>query len=81
MPVGLCGTNDKISSEDYTTCEFAYCSFVFAFLTGATIGAISISNIIGVAYVQKRATVVWLVTVTCIFEGIGVLTMSRFTLE
>ena len=81
MPNGLCGTTSKITSEDYTTCEYAYCSFVFAFLTGVTIGAISISNIIGVAYVQKRATVFWLVTVACIFEGIGMLTMSRFTLK
>ena len=81
MPYGLCGHTDKITSGDYTSCEFAFCSFVFACLTGVTIGAISISNIIGVAYVQKRATVFWLVTVTCIFEGIGMLTMSRFTLD
>ena len=81
MPDGLCGKTSSITSEDYTSCEFAYCSFVFACLTGVTIGAISISNIIGVAYVQKRASVFWLVTVTCIFEGIGMLTMSRFTLN
>ena len=45
-----CGYTDNIQSVDYPTCEFAYGSLVFAILTGFCIGAISLSNIIGVAY-------------------------------
>ena len=80
-PIQYCGTTDKITSEDYPSCEYAYCSYVFAVLTGVTIGAISLSNIIGVAYVKKRATITWLVTVAALFEGIGMTTMSRLTLD
>ena len=50
-PTEYCGTTDQITSQDFPSCEFAICSFVFAVLTGVTIGAISLSNIIGVAYV------------------------------
>ena len=49
-----CGLTDQITAVDFPSCEFAYCSFVFAVMTGFCIGAISLSNIIGVAYVNKR---------------------------
>ena len=79
--IKYCGYTDEITSMGYPSCEYAYCSYVFAVLTGITIGAISLSNIIGVAYVKKRATITWLVSVAAIFEGIGMLTMSRLTLD
>ena len=60
---------------------FAYTSFAFAILTGVCIGAISLSNIIGIAYVNKKAKLAPLVTLATIFEAIGMLTMSRFTLD
>lgn len=60
---------------------FAYTSFVFAILTGVCIGAISLSNIIGIAYVNKKAKLTTLVTLATFFEAIGMLTMSRYTLQ
>ena len=79
--IKYCGYTDEITSMGYPSCEYAYCSYVFAVLTGVTIGAISLSNIIGVAYVKKRATITWLVSVAALFEGIGMLSMSRLTLD
>lgn len=49
-----CGLTPSITAVDFASCEFAYCSFVFAAITGFCIGAISLSNIIGVAYVNKK---------------------------
>lgn len=60
---------------------FAYTSFVFAILTGVCIGAISLSNIIGIAYVNKKANLTTLVGLATIFEAIGMLSMSRYTLR
>ena len=60
---------------------FAYTSFVFAVLTGVCIGAISLSNIIGIAYVNKKANLTTLVGLATIFEAIGMLSMSRYTLR
>jgi hypothetical protein len=51
-----CGLTERITAVDFASCEFAYCSFVFALMTGFCIGAISLSNIIGVAYVNKKMT-------------------------
>lgn len=59
----------------------AWSSFVFAILTGICIGAISLSTIIGIAYVNKKANLATLVFLACFFEAIGMLTMSRFTLD
>ena len=78
--VMYCGTTDRITSEDFSSCMFAYTSFVFAILTGVCIGAISLSNIIGIAYVNKKARLAKLVALATFFEAIGMLTMSRFTL-
>ena len=60
---------------------FAYTSFVFAILTGVCIGAISLSNIIGIAYINKKARMATLVIMATFFEGIGMISMSRFTLH
>ena len=79
-PVQYCGTTSEITSEDFPSCEFAYCSFVFAILTGFCIGAISLSNIVGIAYIHKKASLTWLLATTCFFEGLGMMTMSRYTL-
>ena len=76
-----CGTTDRITSEDFSSCIFAYTSFVFAILTGVCIGAISLSNIIGIAYVNKKAHLSTMVILATFFEGIGMLSMSRFTLD
>ena len=80
-PIQYCGTTSSITSEDFPSCEFAYCSFVFAILTGFCIGAITLSNIIGIAYIHKKASLSWLLVMTCIFEGIGMMSMSRYTLR
>jgi phosphate/sulfate permease len=66
---------------DFPTCEFAYCSFVFAVMTGFCIGAISLGNIIGVAYVNKKLTMRELLYIAVVFEAIGMLTISRYTLN
>ena len=79
--VKYCGTTDSVTSEDFSSCLFAWTSFVFAILTGVCIGAISLSNIIGIAYVNKKAKLATLVGLATFFEAIGMLTMSRFTLE
>ena len=79
--IDYCGTTDRITSEDFSSCMFAYTSFVFAVLTGVCIGAISLSNIIGIAYINKKASLKTLVTLATIFEGIGMISMSRFTLH
>jgi len=60
---------------------FAYTSFVFAILTGVCIGAISLSNIIGIAYINKKARMATLVIMATFFEGVGMISMSRFTLH
>ena len=78
--INYCGTTDRVTSEDFSSCMFAYTSFVFAVLTGVCIGAISLSNIIGIAYVNKKAKLTTLVGLATFFEAIGMLTMSRFTL-
>jgi len=78
--VRYCGTTSRITSEDFSSCMFAYTSFVFAILTGVCIGAISLSNIIGIAYVNKKAQLTTLVGLATFFEAIGMLSMSRFTL-
>ena len=78
--IDYCGTTAGITSEDFSSCMFAYTSFVFAILTGVCIGAISLSNIIGIAYVNKKANLTTLVFLATVFEAIGMLTMSRFTL-
>ena len=78
--VQYCGTTNRITSEDFSSCMFAYTSFIFAILTGVCIGAISLSNIIGIAYVNKKAKLTTLVVLATLFEAIGMLTMSRFTL-
>ena len=79
--IDYCGTTNRVTSEDFSSCMFAYTSFVFAILTGVCIGAISLSNIIGIAYINKKAKLATLVTLATIFEGIGMITMSRFTLH
>ena len=79
--VQYCGTTSSITSEDFSSCMFAYTSFVFAVLTGVCIGAISLSNIIGIAYVNKKANLTTLVGLATIFEAVGMLTMSRYTLR
>merc|ERR1712166_1155219 len=77
----FCGTTTLITSEDFASCELAYGSFVFSIVSGVCIGSISLSNIIGIAYVNKKLSIGQLVLITCIFEGIGMLAISRFTLE
>ena len=79
--INYCGTTEKITSEDFSSCIFAFTSFVFAILTGVCIGAISLSNIIGIAYVNKKARLGTLVLIATTFEAIGMLTMSRITLN
>ena len=79
--VDYCGTTGKITSEDFSSCLMAYSSFVFAILTGICIGAISLSTIIGIAFVNKKANLATLVVLATFFEAIGMLTMSRFTLN
>jgi phosphate/sulfate permease len=76
-----CGLTQKITAVDFASCEFAYCSFVFAIMTGFCIGAISLSNIIGVAYVNKKLSLKQLMYLSVVFEGLGMLTMSRYTLK
>ena len=78
--IKYCGTTNSITSEDFSSCTFAWGSFVFAILTGVSIGAISLSNIIGVAYTHKKASLTTLLILVCIFEGLGMILMSRFTL-
>jgi phosphate/sulfate permease len=65
---------------DFASCEFAYCSFVFALMTGFCIGAISLSNIIGVAYVNKRLSRTQLMYIAVFFEALGMMLISRYTL-
>ena len=79
--IDYCGTTDQITSEDFSSCLFAYTSLVFAVLTGVCIGAISLSNIIGIAYINKKANLTTLVGLATFFEAIGMLTMSRYTLN
>jgi hypothetical protein len=76
-----CGITDKITAVDFASCEFAYCSFVFALMTGFCIGAISLSNIIGVAYVNKRLSLKQLMYIAVFFEALGMLLISRYTLK
>ena len=80
-PIDYCGTTESITSEDFSSCLMAYSSFVFAILTGVCIGAISLSTIIGIAYVNKKASLATLVFVATFFEAIGMMSMSRFTLD
>jgi len=56
LPEYYCGVNSAIQAVDFTSCEFAYSSIIFAVFTGFCIGAISLGNIIGVAYVNKKLT-------------------------
>mmetsp|Transcript_45185 Transcript_45185/g.59931 ORF Transcript_45185/g.59931 Transcript_45185/m.59931 type:complete len:120 (+) Transcript_45185:36-395(+) len=79
--VNYCGTTARITSEDFSSCMMAWTSFVFAILTGVCIGAISLSTIIGIAYVNKKARLATLVLLATFFEAVGMLTMSRFTLD
>jgi len=66
---------------DFTTCEFAYSSIIFAVFTGFCIGAISLGNIIGVAYVNKKMTMRELLSIAMVFEAIGMLLISTYTLN
>ena len=66
---------------DFSSCEFAYCSFVFAVMTGFCIGAISLSNIIGVAYINKKLSLKQLMYISVVFEALGMLVISRYTLN
>ena len=77
----LCGLTPSITAVDFASCEFAYCSFVFAIMTGFCIGAISLSNIIGVAYVNKKLTLKQLMYLSVIFEALGMILISRYTLN
>ena len=61
--------------------NFGWCSYVFAVVTGYCIGSLTLSNIIGVAYINKRMTLGRLVLIAIIFEGIGMLTMSKYILD
>lgn len=79
--INYCGTTDSITSEDFSSCLMAYSSYIFAILTGVCIGAISLSTIIGIAYVNKKANLATLVILATFFEAVGMLTMSRFTLD
>jgi phosphate/sulfate permease len=54
---------------------------VFAILTGVSIGALSLSNIIGMAYTHKKASMSTLLVLASIFEGLGMILLSRFTLN
>ena len=65
-----CGITPAITSVDFASCEFAYCSFVFACVTGFCIGAISLSSIIGVAYVNKKLTLSELMYLSTFFEAL-----------
>jgi phosphate/sulfate permease len=76
----FCGTTNKVTSEDFASCELAYGSFVFSIVSGICIGSLSLSNIIGVAYINKKLTIASLIVLTCIFEAIGMLTISQSTL-
>jgi hypothetical protein len=53
----FCGTTPSITSEDFASCELAYGSFVFSIVSGVCIGSISLSNIIGIAYVNKKLSI------------------------
>lgn len=75
-----CGTTAKITAEDYPSCQFAYGSFIFAIITGFCIGALALSNIIGIAYVNKKLSLGSLVAIAVTFEAIGMVTISRYTL-
>jgi phosphate/sulfate permease len=50
-------------------------------MTGFCIGAISLGNIVGVAYVNKKLTMRELLYIAVIFEAVGMLTISRYTLN
>jgi hypothetical protein len=76
-----CGTTVRITSEDFASCELAYGSFVFAIVSGICIGSLTLSNIIGVAYINKKMTIGKLLFLTCLFESVGMLAISRFTLD
>ena len=75
-----CGTTPAITAEDFPSCELAYGSFIFAIMTGFCIGALALSNIIGVAYVNKKLSLGELVGIAVFFEAIGMMTISRYTL-
>jgi hypothetical protein len=75
-----CGTTSEITSEDFPSCEFAYGSFIFAIVTGFCIGTLALSNIIGIAYVNKKLSLGELVTIAVFFEALGMVTISRYTL-
>lgn len=77
----FCGTTPRITSEDFSSCEMAIGSFVFSIVSGICIGSISLSNIIGIAYVNKKLSIGQLVLITCVFEAVGMMAMSRFTLQ
>jgi len=61
--------------------NFGWCSYVFAIVTGYCIGSLTLSNIIGVAYINKRMSLGRLVLIAVIFEGIGMLLMSKYILD
>ena len=70
----------SITADDFPSCQFAYGSFIFAVMTGFSIGALALSNIIGIAYVNKKMQLGQLVAIAVTFEAIGMLTISRYTL-
>lgn len=49
-------------------------------MTGFSIGTLALSNIIGIAYVNKKMKLGELVFIAVTFEAIGMLTISRYTL-
>jgi phosphate/sulfate permease len=57
------------------------CAIIFGIMTGFCIGTISLANIIGVAFVNKSASRTTLLYMAIVFEGIGMLLISRFTTE
>ncbi len=50
-------------------------------MTGFCIGAISLSNIIGIAYINKKLSLSQLMYIAVVFEAIGMLVISRYTLN
>jgi len=76
-----CGVTDAITSQDYASCQFASGSYVFAVLTGFCIGSLSLANIIGVAYVNKKMSLKTLTAIVIVFEAAGMLAISRYTLQ
>ena len=50
-------------------------------MKGFCIGSLALSNIIGIAYVNKKLSQGELVAIAVIFEAIGMITISRYTMH